>query len=104
RLTVDDQAAALGAPERLGQPGLDEAGAEAVDLDVVLGPPDGHDLGRLGEGALGQPVDRDRVEPDRDVDRPDVDDLAAALGGHAGRDSLAQEVGLAQVGVHYLVV
>src|SRR2546423_9259069 len=63
RDAVEDPAALrLVGPERLSQLGLDPAGADAVDLDVLLGPFDRHHPRHLPHPALAQPLYADAAD------------------------------------------
>src|SRR6185295_5095456 len=101
---VDQPGAELGVVhERLGQLGLEVAGPQAVDLDAVLAPVDGHALGQHLHGALAGGVGRDVGPAQFALYRTDVDDLAAAAVNHVARHRLADQEHAVDVGLHQLV-
>ena len=98
---VHEPGALAGVAEQrlLDQWSADEAGGEAVYLNVVLGPLHGHCLRQLGDGGLGGAVDGDGRERGEGGHGTDVDDLAAARVAHERKGGLREEVDAPQVRV-----
>ena len=88
-----------------GHVGLDDAGAQLVDEDVVFGEAVGEDFGHHAHAGLGDAVFGAAGAGDDGAHGADVDDHAGAVAGeHVAREGLGEEEGAAQVDAHDLVV
>ena len=83
--------------------GQEVAGADAINLNVVLGPFNGHAAGQLLQATLRGGVGRDGSTGDLARQRADVDDLAATVRNHPRCHRSGDEEGPRQVGCKHPV-